>query len=70
MQYCRHSISVGISLPRHIVSKIDAKRGDVPRSRYILRILKQNEPEEESGNAISSTHKSWGSIHEETPGVD
>jgi hypothetical protein len=31
--------SVGISLPAEIISKIDAERGDVPRSRYILRVL-------------------------------
>ena len=31
--------SVGISLPTEIISKIDAERGDIPRSRYILRVL-------------------------------
>ena len=31
--------SVGISLPIEIISKIDAERGDIPRSRYILRVL-------------------------------
>jgi hypothetical protein len=31
--------SVGISLPAEIISKIDAERGDIPRSRYILRVL-------------------------------
>jgi|GEM_PF-570450 len=30
---------VGISLPAEIISKIDMERGDIPRSRYILRIL-------------------------------
>jgi hypothetical protein len=30
---------LGISLPRKIVTQIDAERGDVPRSRYLLRIL-------------------------------
>ncbi len=32
---------MGISLPQEIVSKIDIERGDVPRSRFVLRILQQ-----------------------------
>ena len=36
--------SVGISLPTEIISKIDAERGDVPRSRYILRVLQDTYP--------------------------
>jgi hypothetical protein len=31
--------SVGISLPTEIISKINTERGDIPRSRYILRVL-------------------------------
>ena len=34
-------IAVGISLPQPIVSKIDSRRGDVSRSRYVLRILEK-----------------------------
>jgi hypothetical protein len=30
---------LGISLPKQIVLQIDAERGDVPRSRCLLRIL-------------------------------
>jgi hypothetical protein len=36
------SIAVGISLPKDIISKIDAERGDIPRSRYLLRILENS----------------------------
>ena len=32
---------LGISLPRQIVGQIDSERGDVPRSRYVLRILEK-----------------------------
>lgn len=32
--------SVGISLPIEIISRIDAERGDIPRSRYILGVLR------------------------------
>jgi hypothetical protein len=32
---------LGISLPRQIIRQIDSERGDVPRSRYVLRILEK-----------------------------
>ena len=32
---------VGISFPKDILSKMDAKRGDVSRSRYMLRLLEK-----------------------------
>lgn len=35
------SIAVGISLPANIIKKLDAERGDVSRSRYILRIIEK-----------------------------
>jgi hypothetical protein len=35
------SIAFGISLPTEMMKKIDIDRGDVPRSRYILRILEK-----------------------------
>jgi hypothetical protein len=34
-------ISVGISLPRKIMKKIDEERGDISRSRYLLRLLER-----------------------------
>jgi hypothetical protein len=34
-------ISVGISLPRKIMEKIDDERGDISRSRYLLRLLER-----------------------------
>jgi hypothetical protein len=34
-------ISVGISLPRKIMKKIDDERGDISRSRYLLRLLER-----------------------------
>jgi hypothetical protein len=43
-------IPIGLSLPKEIISKIDTERGDISRSKYLLRILegfysvrKQNE---------------------------
>jgi metal-responsive CopG/Arc/MetJ family transcriptional regulator len=34
-------ISIGISFPKEIVSKIDTERGDISRSRYLLRIVEK-----------------------------
>lgn len=33
------TIKLGITLPKSIVQKIDIERGDVARSRYILRAI-------------------------------
>jgi metal-responsive CopG/Arc/MetJ family transcriptional regulator len=38
MGFC---IPVGVSLPRDLVKKIDAKRLDVSRSRFLLRIIEE-----------------------------
>jgi metal-responsive CopG/Arc/MetJ family transcriptional regulator len=38
MQSCN---PVGISIPRDILSKIDQERGDISRSRFVLRILQR-----------------------------
>lgn len=32
-------ISVGISFPKEVLAKIDSMRRDVPRSRYLLRLI-------------------------------
>lgn len=43
-------ILVGISFPKNILTRIDYERGDVPRSRYLLRVLEnalQSEGKEE-----------------------
>jgi hypothetical protein len=38
----KKSVSVGLSLPMDYLEKIDMERGDVPRSRFITRILQSN----------------------------
>ena len=37
----QNSVAVSISLPTKLMKKIDVERGDVPRSRYVLRILEK-----------------------------
>jgi metal-responsive CopG/Arc/MetJ family transcriptional regulator len=32
---------VGISIPSELLDKIDRERGDVSRSRYVLRMIEQ-----------------------------
>jgi metal-responsive CopG/Arc/MetJ family transcriptional regulator len=34
-------IAVGISLPKEILARIDTERGDVSRSRFLLRKLEK-----------------------------
>jgi hypothetical protein len=34
-------IGVGVSMPRKMISKIDAERGDISRSRFLLRLLEK-----------------------------
>jgi hypothetical protein len=41
MQHSQHSKGVGISLPTEVMRRIDIDRGDIPRSRYVLRILER-----------------------------
>ena len=36
-----HSKSKGISIPEDLLSKIDKDRGDISRSRFIVRIMER-----------------------------
>jgi len=35
-------ISIGISFDMKLITKIDSRRGDIPRSRFIEKILIEN----------------------------
>lgn len=35
------SQSVGISLPISLLKRIDSERGDIPRSRFLMRLLQK-----------------------------
>jgi metal-responsive CopG/Arc/MetJ family transcriptional regulator len=43
------SIAVGVSLPREIITRIDNERGDVSRSRYVLRMVQKVYKDTSSG---------------------
>jgi len=34
--------TVSLSIPKNVLNKIDTNRGDVNRSRYILRLIESN----------------------------
>jgi len=36
-----NTVKLGITLPKSIVQKIDKKRADIPRSRYIRRAIER-----------------------------
>jgi metal-responsive CopG/Arc/MetJ family transcriptional regulator len=50
------STSVGISLPKKIMSEIDTERGDVSRSRFLLRLLEDKFPAEKRNLQIKKTN--------------
>jgi len=35
------TVKIGITLPKSTILKIDQKRGDIPRSRYIRRAIER-----------------------------
>jgi metal-responsive CopG/Arc/MetJ family transcriptional regulator len=35
------TVKLGITLPKSMIQKIDQKRGDIPRSRYIRRAIEK-----------------------------
>ena len=35
------TVKLGIALPKSMIQKIDQKRGDIPRSRYIRRAVEK-----------------------------
>jgi hypothetical protein len=55
----QNSIATGLSMPRALKERIDKDRGDIPRSRFILRILEKiygNEQEQEGSPTTPDSH--------------
>ena len=42
MKKIAKKIATGLSLPKDLKDQIDKERGDIPRSKYILRMLQRN----------------------------
>ena len=39
--FMKRYISTGLSLPGELLRKIDTERGDIPRSRFLLRLIER-----------------------------
>jgi metal-responsive CopG/Arc/MetJ family transcriptional regulator len=35
------STTIGISIPKGLLAKIDSKRGDIPRSKFVQRLVER-----------------------------
>jgi metal-responsive CopG/Arc/MetJ family transcriptional regulator len=53
----KNSYPIGISLPKEVIKKIDAERLDVPRSRYILRLIENVYKKEEKKNITTDNKR-------------
>jgi hypothetical protein len=51
-------IPIGLSLPRTFVTWIDSERGDIPRSRYVLKLIETGIKGKEKGVAMVSSQRS------------
>ena len=50
------SVATGLSMPRALKERIDTDRGDIPRSRFILRILEESYRNKQDSTAITTNH--------------
>jgi len=48
----QNKIAMGISFPRKMIKSIDRDRGDVSRSRFVLRLLEQVYKEKKAKNGV------------------
>jgi hypothetical protein len=62
----KNSYPIGISLPKEIIKKIDAERLDVPRSRYILRLI-ENVYREEKKNITTDNKRQQKLLQQTNP---
>jgi metal-responsive CopG/Arc/MetJ family transcriptional regulator len=50
------TVKLGITLPKSILQKIDNKRGDIPRSRYIRRAIERYLGSSNSNKGIDNSY--------------
>jgi hypothetical protein len=51
----KRNIPAGFSLPSDLLQRIDTERGDIPRSRFLLRILEKAYPTTETKKEVAVT---------------
>ena len=48
----QNKVAMGISFPKKLIKTIDRERGDVSRSRFVLRLLEQVYEEKKQKNGL------------------
>jgi len=48
----QNKIAMGISFPKKMIKTIDRERGDISRSRFVLRLLEQVYEEKKQKNGV------------------
>jgi metal-responsive CopG/Arc/MetJ family transcriptional regulator len=48
----QNKIAMGISFPKKMIRSIDRERGDISRSRFVLRLLEQVYEEKKQKNSV------------------
>jgi metal-responsive CopG/Arc/MetJ family transcriptional regulator len=51
------TVKLGITLPKSMIQKIDQKRGDIPRSRYIRRAIEKYLGSKDIDNKVAAAAK-------------
>ena len=51
------TVKLGITLPKSMIQKIDQKRGDIPRSRYIRRAVEKYLSSKDIDNKVAAAAK-------------
>ena len=53
----KHCTATGLSLPTEIVDRIDSERGDVSRSRFLLRLIERAYRDTQSETEVQPKHE-------------
>lgn len=53
----KHYTSTGLSLPTEIVDRIDSERGDISRSRFLLRLIERAYRDTQSEKEVQPKHE-------------
>jgi metal-responsive CopG/Arc/MetJ family transcriptional regulator len=61
------SIATGLSLPAELYIRIEAERGDISRSRYLLRLLEKALNEETDTNKTEANKAAEGFVLNKEP---
>lgn len=63
----QQTISTGLSMPKPLKDWIDRQRGDIPRSKYITKMLQEIQKHHNESSYIEDSQSEQGSHLELTP---